>query len=250
MIRAYFVSDVHLKTMEERNSQTLLRFFHSLLTDPARKATHLFLVGDIFDLWIGKHEYFGERFKPLVNAIKALKDAGVEVHYFEGNHDLYLEDFWEKELGIRVHKDAEYFRLGENVVRVEHGDMINPDDRGYLFLREFLRSLPMVWLSRRLPSKLIKSIGERASDASRHYTSTAKELPEVHIKTLIRAHAERAYEENPFDLIISGHVHVIDDHILEINNHTVRSVNLGSWYTSPHVLQLETSPFSYRFIPL
>jgi UDP-2,3-diacylglucosamine hydrolase len=250
MIRAYFVSDVHIKSMEERNSQTLLRFFHSLAAGEDERPTHLFLVGDIFDLWIGKHEYFIKRFKPFVTAISALRELGVEIHYFEGNHDLYLAEFWEKEVGVRVHTDAEYFKLGDHIVRVEHGDMINPDDRGYLLLRSVLRSPPLKWLSRRLPSKVIGQIGERASSASRHYTSTAKELPETEIRTLIRNHAERVYHDNPFDLIISGHVHVDDDHIMEIGSQKVRSVNLGSWYTKPRVLLLETPPLRYRFVSL
>lgn len=248
--RAYFVSDVHLRTMEERNSQKLLRFFYSVLSDPQKKPTHLFLVGDIFDLWIGKHEYFVKRFRPIVDAIHEMVKAGVEVHYFEGNHDLYLKDFWENELGVKVHADESYFQLGDTLVRVEHGDMINPEDKGYLFLRAFLRSGPLKLIARNLSAKLINSIGEKASRASRQYTSTSKELPATEIRTLIRSYAERAYDEKPFDLIVTGHVHVDDDHLMLIQDKPVRSVNLGSWYDSAHVLMLETPPLNYRFIPV
>jgi UDP-2,3-diacylglucosamine hydrolase len=103
-MKAYFLSDLHLKSMQERNSQTLLRFLHSVRDEQlaingtkdqglraikgASDRHYVFLVGDIFDLWIGKHDYFVSRFKPIVDAIAELVRAGVEVHYFEGNHDL------------------------------------------------------------------------------------------------------------------------------------------------------------------
>ena len=194
------------------------------------KATHLFLVGDIFDLWIGRHEYFEEKFLNVVKAIEAVAAAGVEVHFFEGNHDFHLKDYWPDEAPIKVHADKAYFDLAGKRVRVEHGDLINPEDHGYLFLRWFLRTPVLKFLSLHLPSALVKTIGERASRASRHHTSTAKELPEARIKTLIHEHAVEVYREEPFDLIISGHVHVFDDVLIPVSGIEIRSVNLGSWY--------------------
>lgn len=233
MIRAYFVSDIHLKTMHERNSQLLLRFFHSLATNESSatpRPTHVFLVGDIFDLWISSHRYFVDRFAPLVAAIRELITAGIEVHFFEGNHDLYLKEFWQDELGVHVHADAAYFNLDGTIVRVEHGDLINPDDNGYLFLRAALRTAPLRFLARHLPASAVNAIGERASRASRQYTSTAKGLADERSIALIRAHARRAYQEKPFDLLITGHVHVRDDYGFSMDGRSVRSVNLGSWF--------------------
>lgn len=236
-LRATFVSDLHLKTMEERNSQTLLRFLRSW-HEGVDRPTHLFLVGDIFDLWIGKHEFFIERFRPIVDALRSLVIQGVEVHFFEGNHDLYLRPFWECELGVTVHEDRALFDLAGLKVRVEHGDLINPDDTGYLFLRAFLRTGAMKWLSGRLPASVVSAIGEHASRASREYTSTAKELPKDEIRRLIREHARLVYMEAPFDLIVTGHVHVADDHSFEVGGKQVRSINLGSWYDGPKALTL------------
>src|SRR3954468_461239 len=125
-MKAYFLSDLHLKSMQERNSQTLLRFLRSVHEEQLSlnrkestvssndnilsvahpfKHNSIFLVGDIFDLWIGKHKYFVNKFRPIVDALRECEAAGVEIHYFEGNHDLYLKQFW-KELGIFTHEDA------------------------------------------------------------------------------------------------------------------------------------------------
>ncbi|MCM2282673.1 MAG: UDP-2,3-diacylglucosamine diphosphatase [Bdellovibrionaceae bacterium] len=240
MIRAAFVSDLHLKTMDERNSQTLLRFFRSWMTKEmdGDRPTHLFLVGDIFDLWIGAHDYFVRGFEPLVTALRELVASGVEVHFFEGNHDLYLRPFWDQVVGVQVHTDGECFDLGGVCVRVEHGDLINPDDKGYLFLRRFLRTRAMNWLGRNLPASVVRAIGERASSASRQYTSTAKGLHETEIRRFIRAHAERIARKSAIDAIITGHVHVVDDFTFEVNGRAVRSINLGSWFDQPRILVL------------
>ena len=137
MIRAWFLSDIHIRTENESNSEKLLLFLHSLENEK-NKATHLFLVGDIFDLWIYDHSYFVEKFPKIVNAIRVIVQKGIEVHYFEGNHDLYLKRFWQQEVGVKVHDGPVFFNLGSKKFRVEHGDLMNPDDRGYFFLKSIL----------------------------------------------------------------------------------------------------------------
>ena len=181
-------------------------------------------------------------------AIQKVRDAGIEVHFFEGNHDLHLETFWAREVGLKVHTDSAYFQLADKTVRVEHGDLINPEDSGYLFLRGLLRNPVVKTLALHLPGRLVTHIGERASGASREYTSTAKGLPQEQIRRLIRRHAESVFKTKPFDLLISGHVHVRDDIELSVDalpgaasGGKFRSVNLGSWFDSPGAFVLSES---------
>lgn len=233
---AYFVSDIHIKDESEPSARAFISFARDLLErrqiGAAGAPTHLFLVGDIFDLWVGGHEYFRNRFESIVDVLRSLVRAGVKVHYFEGNHDLHLHDFWQTEIGVEVHEDEEYFELGRYAVRVEHGDRINPDDRGYLFLRWLLRTAPMKNLACGLPSKIVAAIGARASRASRGYTSAtgAKAMASDRVIELIREHARLCYLEKPFDLMIAGHVHIRDDFTFETSTGSARSVNLGSWF--------------------
>lgn len=246
MTRAFFISDVHLRSMSEPNAQTLLAFVTRLSEAP--RATHLFLVGDIFDLWIGSHHVFVDEYRPIARALAAAVASGVEVHFFEGNHDLYLADFWQGEIGARVHRDAASFRVAGLDLRVEHGDLINLEDRGYLALRRTLRSAPIEWLATRLPDAAVSAIGKRASRASRRYTSGSKRRDPEQIREMIRAHAVRAFAEKPFDLIVSGHVHVTDDFRFEVAGRSVRSINLGWWADGPIALQLDDQ--DTRFIKL
>ena len=120
-------------------------------------------------------------------------------------------------------------------VRVEHGDQMDPDDSGYLFLRWLLRTWPMRRLGRYLPNSSVRMIGERASHASRDYTSNVKVASDDQAIVKIRSHAIRAYREKPFDLIVSGHVHVLENSRQE----NFACVNLGTWLKEPYVLDLE-----------
>jgi len=235
--KAVFVSDLHLVGPEDSKTRLFTSFLRKL---PQENVTHLFLVGDIFDLWVGSHDYFADRFRDVVAAIQDLVRAGIEVHYFEGNHDLHLEKFWAEKIGAHVHADDATFELAGRTVRVEHGDLINPDDKGYLFLRGFLRSNVMTFLAHNLPEKLVHLIGERASSASRDYTSNAKAKPVDEIRQLIRQHAEAQSHLNDFDLIVTGHVHVTDDFTFDVGGRPVRSINLGSWFETPRALVLDS----------
>jgi UDP-2,3-diacylglucosamine hydrolase len=235
--KAVFVSDLHLTGPEDSKTQMFMKLLNRL---SGEGVTHLFLVGDIFDLWVGPHDYFANRFADVVRAISKLVRDGIKVHYFEGNHDLHLEKFWAEKVGAIVHADDATFSIAGLTVRVEHGDLINPDDRGYLFLRSFLRSKPMTFLAHNLPEKFVQMIGERASSASRDYTSNAKAKAAEEIRDLIRQHAEAQSHLNDFDLIVTGHVHVSDDFFFDIGGKKIRSVNLGSWFETPRALIVES----------
>ena len=230
-MEAYFLSDVHLRQLDQPEAQILLGFLEAL--GPRIQATHLFLMGDIFDLWLGGHEYFIQKFSPIVDRLRRVVANGVEVHYFEGNHDLYLRDYWQEQVGMRVHGRARLFLLGDLKVRVEHGDQLDPADRGYRFLRWLLRTPLIAYTGSRLPGGLLAQIGRAASRTSRRYTSQHKTISEERARETVRRHAEKVVHEYPFDLIITGHVHVRDDYEFEYAGRTVRSVNLGSWWDSP-----------------
>ncbi len=246
--KAWFLSDLHIREQSESNSQKLLLFLHSL-ENGDRQATHLFLVGDIFDLWIYDHSYFVEKYQKIVNAIRVVASQGIEVHYFEGNHDLYLRKFWQQEVGVKVHDGPEFFNLGSVKVRVEHGDLMNPDDKGYLLLKRLLQSQPMKFIAKNIPGPGVSWIGERASRASRHYTSNQKKMHEDSVKAFMHAYAERVVEDKTFDYLIAGHTHVDDEYSFSHNGEQVYSINLGSWFETQKVLCLDEKGHHFIQIP-
>lgn len=234
--KAIFVSDVHLSDPKAPQWSSFLGFLKGLTKD---KLTDLFLVGDIFDLWVADHNYFKIQYKIFIDELLRLKKSGIEIHFFEGNHDLYLKSFWQDQLGFKVYQGPTYFEINDLNVRVEHGDEMDPSDRGYIFLRAFLRMPFVKWFNIKMPEKLITKIGEKASAKSRAYTSKVKIINNEQAIDLIRVHAENAFMEMPFDVIVSGHVHVSDEYEFDVAGLKGKSFNLGSWFNDPKYLILK-----------
>jgi UDP-2,3-diacylglucosamine hydrolase len=215
--------------MHERNSEILLRFLHSLKErNPAEM--HLFMLGDIFDLWVGGHEVFVRKFQPLVDAVRELKEAGAKITYIEGNHDVHVDEFWTKKLGIEVFVEAQFYELNGLVVRVEHGDLINLEDKTYLRYRSIIRHPWVEPIGHLIPGKFWDELGNYAARKSRARSQKFRSVNEEKLAGMIRHHAHRVYEERPFDVLISGHMHVVDDYEFQVGVRKARSINLGSWY--------------------
>lgn len=241
MNRALFVSDIHISSPNDERAELFGRFLDKAFEI---KPKHLFLVGDIFDLWIADRNFFVESYSGIIAKLVRLKDAGVEVHYFEGNHDLDLDVFWKNKLGFDVHDSAAYFEIGGRVVRVEHGDQMDPEDRGYLFLRWLLRTPVVRAAGRHLPNGLVRKIGQHASETSRDYTSNVKVASDEKSIANIRRHAILAFQDQPFDLFVSGHVHVKEDSQQTAGKKHFRCINLGTWLKEPLILDMRDSSIS------
>jgi len=236
-VTAWFISDIHLKDINERSSIILLRFLHSLI-NKEQPATHLFLLGDIFDLWVADAPVFVRKFQAIVDAIRTLKEQGVEVTYFEGNHDLHLKTYWQDVLSVPTYVDFKIFELGPYKVRLEHGDLINKEDQAYHRYRSVVRHPLMEKYAPVIAGHILNQFGIFASRLSRRHSSATRDIRQENFRQMIRAHAQGAYRESPFDLIVTGHMHITDDFIFSENNYPVRSINLGSWFDQPKALRL------------
>lgn len=231
-MEAWFISDLHLKNPEERNSQKLLRFLRYLKNRLKQQPLHLFLLGDIFDLWVGPHRYFADRFPEIIDALRELTQQGAAVTFIEGNHDVHIEGFFKK-IGVKVFVEAQYYDIDGYTIRVEHGDLINLEDVKYLKYRSLIRHPFIKPLGYILPGKFWASVGERASKKSRARTGEYQVTKQDELQNMIIKHTSRAYVEKHFDYIISGHMHIRVDHSERIGMHLVRTINLGSWFEEP-----------------
>lgn len=242
-MKAIFVSDLHLTTLEDERGQVFLRLLKSW---PAQGQTHLFLLGDIFDLWLSDHRYFVQKFLPVIEELRRLRQQKIEIHYFEGNHDLYLRKYFQESVGLSVHADPQGFTLGPWKVWAEHGDQSDPKDKGYQFLRWFLRTKVMTAVAENLPESMVVKIGEKASRTSRTYTSTIKKVNRDEAIEKLHLHAETLAKTQEFDFLINGHVHVRDEFAFLHAGETRRAINLGSWLERPY-FYLELTDDGFQF---
>lgn len=242
-MKAAFISDIHIGSSDEPKYQSLLTFLKSL---SQQNLDHLILLGDIFDLWVGDYAYFRKKHKSLIDALVELKNTGVVIHYFEGNHDLYLKDFFGKDLGFEIHPNDYTVSWDGVKIRMEHGDLANPDDTGYLMLRGFLRNPLIRFALTHLSGGVIQKIGDKASQASRKYTDQI----DVDAKEVIRTYANHLSKTQDFDVLITGHTHQKDDYEFEaVSGKKIRSINLGSWFSKEiQYLMFEDGKFEFKNI--
>ncbi len=229
MSSAFFISDVHLSRLASPSGEALL----SLLKTAKDEASLFVILGDLFDIWVGSGKAFQEEYEPIISALKKLRKK-CPIYYFEGNHDFHLEKFWTTQMNFEIFSGPKDFEFGGLKIRAEHGDEINREDHGYLFLRWFLRTAPLKFLIENLPSSLVLKIGQRASKVSRDYTSglTNKSLK------IFRDYAQVLAKNKSFDLLLTGHTHVPDDFKFDHDGKTSRLINLGSWFDGPHYLKI------------
>jgi UDP-2,3-diacylglucosamine hydrolase len=228
-MKHWFLSDLHITDINERNGNLLLRFFFFLNQKPSEHT--VYFLGDIFDMWLSDGVAFQNHYKFLIEEIRKFKSGGGKLIYFEGNHDFHIDRFWTKQLDIPVYENEGFFQINNLKVRCEHGDYINPDDQVYLAYRENVRRPWMEWLAHNLPSHFWKAIGELYSRKNRSKTSRYAIDNSERVRAMIQAYAMKVYNAEPFDLF--------DDYTFSVNTRKVRSINLGTWLSEPIVLLID-----------
>ncbi|HOO77656.1 MAG TPA: UDP-2,3-diacylglucosamine diphosphatase [bacterium] len=198
----YFVSDAHLGIGIE-GGEGRGAALESFLRKWGGGASRIFIVGDLFDFWIEyRYAVRPDYFRPL-HALRSLVEAGVEVHYCQGNHDFALGPFVSETVGVTVHDREFRGKLQGRNVRVRHGDGIRPGDRGSRFLHRLLRNPALQRLYRLLPPAAGVPLGEFISARSRRFELT-RATEEVLGAYRVRA---REYLREGDDLVILGHTH-------------------------------------------
>lgn len=226
----WLLSDVHLKSNDERNSKILLRFLLSL-KNKERAITHLILLGDIFDLWIGGHQIFVKRWQAHLKIIRDLiKENHVKVIFVEGNHDVHIADYWIKSMGAQVYTEPTSIFINPYKIHIEHGDLINQKDKNYLRYRAIIRSAPLKFLGLNLPGFFWDSLGSYMSKKSGQHSRELRAEQVEQMRSLIREHSRSlANHKDAADYIFTGHFHIKDEFKIQIPGKSVKSINLGSW---------------------
>ena len=111
--KIYFSSDNHLGAPNAESSIARERIFISWLNHIQKDVGVLFLLGDLFDFWFEYKTVVPKGFVRVLGKLAELSDQGVEIHFFTGNHDLWVRDYFQKELGFIVHHEPQDFQLNE-----------------------------------------------------------------------------------------------------------------------------------------
>jgi len=224
-----FVSDLHfglpLDAHERHRRGSFLRFLDSL-----HGVDRLIINGDLFQFWFDMGSTMPTGYFDILTGLSMLRERGTRIDYLAGNHDWWLGDFWERELGVTTHPgDLEISAQGRRIL-VQHGDGVGPGDHGYKFLKRILRHRATLALARALHPDLLHRLARRMDRLSHAHTA---EQP-VDTQRL-RAAARLAFAQG-YDTLILGHVHAqvhekIDDGQLLV---------IGDWLTLHSYIKFES----------
>lgn len=238
----YFISDLHINGHADPKIKLLENFLSGLASSKTPVA--LFILGDLFDFWISDHAYLRKQYGRVISAMQTFIANGHQIFYFEGNHDLHLKKFWEDKMGIKVFSGPVLLESFGKKIGVEHGDQMDPSDRGYIVLRWILRTLPMRAIAAQLPGSLLDKLGRELSAKSRTYTDRTKKARNKRFADVIKKHLTWVTKLNPMDLHVSGHVHEFINDELIVNGKPLRVVNLGWWGDRPRAFHLNEAGIS------
>jgi UDP-2,3-diacylglucosamine hydrolase len=199
-MRDIFLADAHLLDPADANYRRLLAF----LEKQRGEIGTLYLLGDIFEFWVGYRHTIFAPYVPLLETLRRLREAGTEIVYVEGNHDFHLGPYIEGTLGCTVLPDGGPVEIGGQRIFLAHGDLADPEDRGYRLLRSFLRSRAARWLMTRLSPNWTWAIALWAGRRSRERRAGGKEKVVPREKILDYA---RHYFGKGYDAVVMGHFH-------------------------------------------
>jgi len=224
--RIYFISDFHLGAPDHAGSlereKTIVRF----LDEIKENAAELFLVGDMFDFWYEYRSVVPKGFTRLLGKLAELSDSGIPIHFFVGNHDMWMKDYFPVELNIPVYFEPQQLVRNGKKFFIGHGDGLGPGDHGYKRLKKIFRNPACKWLFGILPPFFGMGLAHYLSRRSRAQTGATEEIFLGEDKEWLILFCKDELKKKHYDFFVFGHRHLAIDIALEPNS---RYINLGDW---------------------
>jgi len=226
----YFVSDFHLGIPDHSSSLEREKLLVKWLDTFSRDAAEIFLMGDVFDFWFEYKTVVPKGFVRLMGKLAEITDAGIPVHLFRGNHDLWAFNYLEKEIGIKLHRKPVIREIMGKTFYLAHGDGMGPGDRSYKFLKAIFEFRPNQLLFSWLHPDVGAWMGSyfsRRSRLSKMSRAGREEASFDKDKEMLFNHAREMADAFPnVDYFVFGHRHM--PIITEINA-KAKLIILGDW---------------------
>jgi len=224
--KIYFLSDFHLgapnHAVSLEREKRIVQFLDQIRTD----AAEIFIVGDLFDFWYEYRTVVPKGYTRILGKMAELTDNHIPVHFFVGNHDMWMKGYFEEELSIPVYHQPQVFERNGKKLYVGHGDGLGPGDHGYKFIKKIFRNKACQWLFGILPPAVGVGIANFLSRKSRAVTGLSEEKFWGEENEWLIQYCKSILKKEHFEYFIFGHRHLPIDFSLEKNSHYI---NLGDW---------------------
>lgn len=224
--KLYFASDFHLGVPDKQSSRErearIVRWLEQIRHD----AQGIYLLGDIFDFWFEYRTVIPKGFIRLQGKLAEIRDAGVPVYFFTGNHDMWMFNYFPSELDIPVYRHPIVLETGKHRLLIGHGDGLGPGDYSYKILKRIFASPVAQWLFARIHPNLGMGIAHFWSRRSRISNQQREEKFKGEAHEFLLQYCRTTEQQNHHDFYIFGHRHLPLD--LPVGENS-RYINLGEW---------------------
>lgn len=224
----YFLSDFHLGAPNAAASLQRERKIVQFLDEIKSKTAALFIVGDAFDFWYEYKKVVPRGYVRLLGKLAEFTDSGIPVHFFVGNHDMWMRDYLQTELAIPVYFEPKEFQFNNKTFYIGHGDGLGPGDGGYKALKKVFRNPVCQWLFGLVPPQIGIGLADYFSKKSRAQTGSSEEVFLGEKREWLITHCKEVLAQKKVAYFVFGHRHLPIDFRLSSES---RYINLGDWIT-------------------
>ncbi len=224
--KIYFASDVHLGHPNIEEARWREKLFVKWLDEIKDSALEIYLLGDIFDFWYEYKKVAPRGFVRFLGKIAEITDAGIPVHFFTGNHDVWVFDYLPSEINIILHRNPVEKELLGKKFYLAHGDGLGPGDWSYKFLKKIFTNKVLQWLFSRLHPNFSLWLAHTWSNSSRNTKGLVAPQFLGKDKEILYKYSQQLLQKKHYDYLVFGHRHVMVN--MEIGESS-RFVNLGDW---------------------
>ena len=224
--KIFFLSDFHLGAPNAADSLIREKKILSFLSVIEQDAEEIFILGDMFDFWFEYKYVVPKGFVRLLGKLALMADNGIKIHFFVGNHDMWMKDYFQKELNIDVYFEPLDFLLKGKKFLIGHGDGLGPGDKGYKFIKKIFRHPISQWSFGMLPPVIGMGLANYFSRKSKVQTGTTNEVYQGEDKEWLVSYCKERLVQKHYDYFVFGHRHLPLDIVLANQS---RYINLGDW---------------------
>ena len=216
-----FISDLHLEAKRPEIGEQFLAF----LAGPAREADALYILGDLFEAWLGDDD--PNPYNAVMKAaIREVADNGVPVFFMHGNRDFMIGDAFAAEAGVTLLGDPYAIEVHGKKVLLSHGDALCTDDIEYQQVRAMTRNpeWQAMMMAKTIEERIAFALQAREQSMARHGTMD-EEIADVN-----REAVRQTIRDHGVDILLHGHTHRPAVHALEVDGRPAQRIVLGDWY--------------------
>lgn len=224
--KIYFASDNHLGAPTMEQSRPREKIFVAWLAEIKEDAAAIFLLGDLFDFWMEYKTVVPKGFTRTLGKLAEISDAGIPIYYFVGNHDLWMNGYFEEELNIPVFHEPQQFQLNKTSFFIGHGDGLGPGDKGYKRMKKVFTNPVSKWFYRWLHPDWGVRLAQYFSVKNKMISGDEDVKFLGDEKEWLVQYSKRKLETQHYDYFVFGHRHLPME--IDLNGKS-KYVNLGDW---------------------